>query len=469
LHSFSFGSLSFNMPLRVGFIVGKDTDVVEDAKYEAIPGDASFLADLPDKYRVDPESHEYLMDCAPGTKGQAHTDVAIAWYIQKHYDNIEVDIITPEELTLKRLKSNAFNFTMGYNAVNISVENNAQGAKKLKAFQQCGNIFPTWEVEDYILYKSKYMKACMDAGVPMAPTIFSFKGKRSAAQLLKQIKERGWQKFVMKQSESGFCLGFLKLSVEDCEKDPSILANYFKDYAKCPEFIVQESIEGFTRNWETRCFWYNGEFLYAIANMAAVSTEDGAEKIITGDDIPAEFLENAKKIGREALKALPELKVPTGQSVPMILVRTDIGCSDSVMHDKNTHWDPNGKTFFLNEIEPSSTTYFTRHLKFDCLPLYGRLYAETALAAFAEMQKGPVKKERKPRVMKAKAMKVLRTSAMKAKAKAMKATKTKMKVAKKPTAPAGKSTKKVSKTAKAMSSMKAMKLTAMKGKRIGGA
>lgn len=305
----------------------------------------------------------------------------------------------------------------------------------------------------------------MDAGVPMAPTIFSFKAKRSSTQLLKQIKERGWQKFVMKQSESGFCLGFLKLSVEDCEKDPSILANYFKDYAKCPEFIVQESIEGFTRNWETRCFWYNGEFLYAIANMAAVSTEDGAERIITGDDIPAEFLENAKKIGQEALKALPELKVPTGQTVPMVLVRTDVGCSDSAMQDKScANWDPNGKTFFLNEIEPSSTTYFTRHLKFDCLPLYGRLYAETALRAFAEMEKGPVKKERKPRV----------TTAMKAKKKmAMKAAKAKVKVAKKPTAPAGKTTKKAAQAAKAMKSMKAKKLvamkSAMKGKRIGGA
>jgi len=449
------------MPLRVGFIVGKDTDVVEDPKYDAIPGDSSFLADLPDGYRVDPESHEYLMDCVPGTKGQAHTDVAIAWYIKKHYDNIEVDIITPEELTLKRLKSNTFNFTMGYNAVNISVENNSKGAAKMKAFQKCGNIFPTWEVEDFILYKSKYMQACMDAGVPMAPTIFAFKGKRNAAKLLKQIKERGWQKFVMKQSESGFCLGFLKLSVEECEKDPSILTNYFKDYAKCPEFIVQEAIEGFTRNWETRCFWYNGEFLYAIANMAAVSTEDGAERIITGDDIPAEFLENAKKIGQEAIKALPELKVPTGQSVPMILVRTDIGCSDSAMHDKRTTWDPNGKTFFLNEIEPSSTTYFTRHLKFDCLPLYGRLYAETALQAYAEMQKGPVKKERKPRV----------TTAMKAKAKAKakKTAKAKVKVAKKPTAPAGKTAMKAAKAAKAMKSMKAVKLAAMKGKRIGGA
>merc|ERR1740121_1859409 len=89
----------------------------------------------------------------------------------------------------------------------------------------------------------------------MAPTIFALKGNRSPIRLLKQIKERGWKTFVMKQSESGFSLGFCKLTVEQCDSDPSILATYFKDYAHCPEFIVQEAIEGFTRNWETRCFW----------------------------------------------------------------------------------------------------------------------------------------------------------------------------------------------------------------------
>merc|ERR1719487_355911 len=241
------------------------------------------------------------------------------------------------------------------------------------------------------------MKACIDAGVPMAPTIFAFKGKRSATDLLKQIKARGWQQFVMKQSESGFSLGFLKLKVEDCVRDPSILKSYFEDYEHSPEYIVQEAIEGFTRNWETRCFWYNGEFLYAIANMAAVSTEDGAERIITGDDIPPEFLENAKKIGQEAIKCLPPLKCPTGGEVPMILVRTDIGCSDSQIHDKDFNWDPNGKTFFLNEIEPSSTTYFVRHLKFDCIPMYGKLYAETSRKIAEQMALHPRKKKVAPK------------------------------------------------------------------------
>jgi len=309
----------------------------------------------------------------------------LAWYIQKHKD-IEADIITPEELTLERLEKNDVNFTLGYNGVNIAVEGDPAGcAIKMKAFKKAKNLFLTWAQEEFLLYKSNYMKACMAAGVPMAPTIFAMKHHRSPTHLLEQIKARGWKTFVMKQSESGFCLGFMKLTVEQCEQDSSILANYFADYAHCPEYIVQEAIEGFTRNWETRCFWWKGKFLYAIANMAAVSTKDSREHIVTGDDIPKEFLENAKRVGRQAIQALPPMELPNGKTIDQILLRTDIGCCDSELHDNTYNWNPNKKTFFLNEIEPNSTTYFVRWLKFDCMPLYGKLYARSAREIYRKM------------------------------------------------------------------------------------
>jgi hypothetical protein len=163
---------------------------------------------------------------------------------------------------------------------------------------------------------------------------------------------------------------------------------------------VQEAIEGFTRNWETRCFWYNGEFQYAICNMASVSVEDGKERIITGDDIPSEFLENAKRIGAQAVKCLPKLQVAGGGELPMVLVRTDIGCSDSQIYDKNFDWDPTQKTFFLNEIEPCSTTYFVRHLKFDCIPLYGKLWGNTLLAYKEQLEKNRAEAKAKAAALK---------------------------------------------------------------------
>merc|ERR1712151_1375361 len=119
---------------------------------------------------------------------------------------------------------------------------------------------------------------------------------------------------------------------------------------------------------------------------AAVSTKDNKERIVTGKDIPKDFLDNAKRIGREAIKVLPDLKLPNGESVKNVLGRTDIGCSDSQIHDRNTHWNPKKKTFFLNEIEPSSTTYFVRWLKHDCIPVYGKLYAQKAPEIYKKQQ-----------------------------------------------------------------------------------
>merc|ERR1712086_609728 len=113
-----------------------------------------------------------------------------------------------------------------------------------------------------------------------------------------------------------------------------------------------------------------------------------------GNDIPKEFLENAKRIGQQAIRVLPALQTG-GAPVKNVLVRTDVGCSDSQLRDKYTNWDPNKRTFFLNEIEPSSTTYFVRHLKFDCIPMYAKLYVEKAREIYKAMQKGPVKVEKK--------------------------------------------------------------------------
>merc|ERR1719159_920923 len=92
------------------------------------------------------------------------------------------------------------------------------------------------------------------------------------------------------------------------------------------------------------------------------------------------FLEEAKKIGKEALKALPSVTTPDGKSLGMpTCIRTDIGCSDSPVNDKDyAHWNANSRTYFLNEIEYGGTTYFARALKFDCIPLWAELYATKA-------------------------------------------------------------------------------------------
>eukprot|EP00442_Polarella_glacialis_P027369 CAMPEP_0115106300 /NCGR_PEP_ID=MMETSP0227-20121206/36575_1 /TAXON_ID=89957 /ORGANISM="Polarella glacialis, Strain CCMP 1383" /LENGTH=410 /DNA_ID=CAMNT_0002503875 /DNA_START=76 /DNA_END=1308 /DNA_ORIENTATION=+ len=359
--------------LRIGFIVGKDNDLVEDLSFV---GDRSFLVDLPSQFRVDPSTNTYLRKDAAADSGRVHVDVAIAWHVHKHNPDLEVDIICPGDISMERFKSNQFNYVLGYDAINAAFESPGRLRAVCDIFRGCGNMVPGWEFQEFVYFKSRYMNACIDAGIPMAPTVFARIEDRSPSDLLEKVIARGWKRFVLKQSFSAFSIGFCRLSVEECQKDPSILEGYFKEHVNCPEYLAQERIDGFKNNWETRIFWFDGEFAYAIANKAAVSTEDGQEVIVTGDDIPAEFLENAKRIGREALKVLPRLVGADGQRKGLPVVRTDIGCSEGVLFDNQTNWDPQRRTFFLNEIEYGGTNYFARHLKFDCVPLWSKLYAE---------------------------------------------------------------------------------------------
>merc|ERR1719376_943042 len=69
----------------------------------------------------------------------------------------------------------------------------------------------------------------------------------------------------------------------------------------------------------------------------------------------------------------------------MTVIRTDVGCADSKVYDKDTHWDPDAKTFFLNEIEYGGTTYFPRVLKFDAIPMWAEMYASKALEIHEKM------------------------------------------------------------------------------------
>eukprot|EP00451_Oxyrrhis_marina_P013143 CAMPEP_0204312216 /NCGR_PEP_ID=MMETSP0469-20131031/2841_1 /ASSEMBLY_ACC=CAM_ASM_000384 /TAXON_ID=2969 /ORGANISM="Oxyrrhis marina" /LENGTH=549 /DNA_ID=CAMNT_0051292323 /DNA_START=20 /DNA_END=1669 /DNA_ORIENTATION=+ len=378
--------------IRIGFVVGKDNDAVEDPGYV---GDASFLADLPGEYRTHPETKEY--GCTKADGGMAHADCAIPWWIKKnHGEECEIDIIRGDlDLDLDRLKSNDVNFIIGYDLINTMFEDNwrERKAKIGVALKDCGNIWPTWEVQEFIYYKSRYMQACQAAGIPMAPTIYAFHSDRSPQKLLGEIKARGWKQFCLKLSFSAFSLGFAIHTVEEAEKDPMILKEYFEEHEGYPEFICQELITGFKNNWETRCFFWNAEFQYAICNKAAVVSESGEEIISAGKTTqapqPTEFIEAARKIGKAALATLPKQYNRHGAEIGPILFRTDIGCSDGEIHDKDFTWKAGEKTFFLNELEYGGTNYFTRHVPFDNIPLWGEHYFKKAVEVMTKGAPAP--------------------------------------------------------------------------------
>jgi hypothetical protein len=362
------------MSPRIGIVVGCDDDAVEDRKSVV---DLQFLQDLPDKYRVDPKSHQYLDNCPKGTKGIVHADVAIAWHLHKTNPDIKVDIIPPHGLSLKRLRSNHANYLLGYDVINGALEGEERKKELQKMFQARGNFIPQYSVQQHTYFKSCYYQGCMDAGVPIAPTFYMGK-ELTVNGVIERIQARGWKTFIIKQSFSGFCLGFLKAKLEDVIRKPKILEDYFASYASAPEFIFQEAIPGFRTNWETRVFWWKGKPVYAIANKSAISSPTGKEIIVTGSDIPPLYLKEAIRVGKLAVDTLPQVRTPQGHLMEQsLMIRTDIGCSDTKLDDKDYNWKANKKTFFLNELEFGSINLFMRHLKFDAVPVWSEKIAES--------------------------------------------------------------------------------------------
>merc|ERR1711904_663972 len=98
---------------------------------------------------------------------------------KKHYKELEVDLIFPKDISLERLRSNTCNFVIGYDILDAMCEGEEQLAAVESAFKNCENTLPSWEVQEAIYMKSKYMKRAAELGVPIAPTIYAAKEDRN--------------------------------------------------------------------------------------------------------------------------------------------------------------------------------------------------------------------------------------------------------------------------------------------------
>ena len=113
--------------MKIGIIVGKSSEPFISESIELR---------VPKKYMVDE---------------QVHTDVAVAYTIKRRYKDIDVDIILPKDITLRRLKKNDINYILVYdyisalnNAPYIAKFSGTKGANKLdKIYENPNNSYNT--------------------------------------------------------------------------------------------------------------------------------------------------------------------------------------------------------------------------------------------------------------------------------------------------------------------------------------
>lgn len=328
--------------MKLGIIVGRSADTA----------DKPYLKGVPKKLLGD-------NDTPP-------SDVAIAWYIRKTYPKINVDIITPAEISLARLNQNDFVYVMydlidAYNEGGIDLFHTRTSIYS----NTTAIMYPTVNVQKLIISKSRYYKLLDENDIPVVPFISITKAewinktattkKAMVNKILTKISEKEWPGVIAKPELGSYGTG-IKIFENINKLTPVVMLKLLNKSFSVDKFeamLFQRYIEEFPHYFEIRTYWINGKYKKSVGTIIDYKTlGTGDEQLYIdtpkneGGDIPSYIIDPLKKIGEEIIKVLPEM-----YGVPNLLMRMDFGCCQH--HDdtiKGVQPDM-CKKYFLNEVE----------------------------------------------------------------------------------------------------------------------
>ena len=106
------------------------------------------------------------------------SDVAVGLYIESHFKNVEIDYITPAEISLKRFEQNDIVFILIHDLLESFHLSETSLFKKYKnTLKKSNNVYPPYEYQKFINNKCDYYKYLEEKGVPIAPTFCITKNK----------------------------------------------------------------------------------------------------------------------------------------------------------------------------------------------------------------------------------------------------------------------------------------------------
>ena len=306
-------------------------------------------------------------------KKSVPADVALGLYIESHYPDVEVDYITPDEISTSRFKKNDINFLLIYDLLEaFHLSDTSKFIKFKNVLKNSKNVYPPYQYQKFINNKCSYYKYLSNKGIPVAPTYCITKQKwftrnpnNYVNKLITKVKKNKWESIIAKPVYGQEAIGFAKFisckpikktvkttKKKDSEsnqpnvknslncKKKSILKYLSKNIPKYKSIVIQEYIPGFDdSNPETRTFFINGKFMYS---MITHSRTFGIQPVQEGGTykMPNKRYAQVKKLATKVMKNLPKLDLPGDLRNP-ILTRIDIGSGLKGV--------PNG--LFVNEVE----------------------------------------------------------------------------------------------------------------------
>jgi len=340
-------------------------------------------------FKIDREAYmlKHFDTEVPRTVGVA-TDVSIGEYLKKyHGDTFTIDYIRPKDISKERLAQNDINFLIIYDLLESFHIDRTQGKRIYHNFLdviRCSdsNVYPHWELQQFICSKLIYYNHFKSVGIPIAPTHTLTRDElneqvaveteangeegamdRVILKILSKIQSENWGKFIAKPvmgQESKSCKTF---------RPSANLQRMFTKYVKTtmkkyPGLIFQKFIAGFGESIdvpEVRTYWVGNEYQFS---MVATQTkiyclaeeghnpkgrkQNGMMKLPKGAD-----LTTLKNIAMKVIDVLQSKVTHTDTDenlLPLLMTRVDMG----VMQDGE--FKP-----WVNEVEYVPSYYVEDH------------------------------------------------------------------------------------------------------------
>jgi len=317
-------------------------------------------------------------------------------------DIFDIDYIRPRQISSERLAQNDINFLIIYDVLESFHIDRSKGKKVynnlLTAIRSADNVFPNWEVQEFIGSKMIYYNYFKQVGIPIAPTHTLSSDEfseqiaveadaggvegaidRVVAKILAAIESENWGKFIAKPvlgQESKACRMF-----RPCKNLQKMFTKYVTTtLKKYPGLIFQKYIDGFGKTIEApevRSYWVGHEYQFSMVatdkkifclagegHKPQGRRQNGLMRLPKLADI--ETLKNISRRVIEILQSKITLKTPDGVALPLLLTRVDMG----LMRDGE--FKP-----WVNEVEYVPSYYVEDHTH----PIEGTVANQCAVIA----------------------------------------------------------------------------------------
>jgi len=318
-----------------------------------------------------------------------------------HGDIFEVDYIRPKEISKARLAENDINFLIIYDLLESFHIDRSRGKKVyhklLDTVRTLDNIFPNWELQEFIGSKLLYYNHFKQVGIPIAPTHTLTREEfseqvsleiaaggdmgatdRVVEKILTRIKNENWGKFIAKPvlgQESKSCRTF-RPSVNLQKMFTKYVVTTLKKY---PGLIFQKFIDGFGQSVdvpEVRTYWVGQEYQFSMVatkqKVFCLAGEGGRPQGRKQNGVmrlpKLANLDTLKDIAQRVIDVLQSkvLRSSDGATLPLLMTRVDMG----VMRDGE--FKP-----WVNEVEYVPSYYVEDHTH----PLEGTVAKQCAVIA----------------------------------------------------------------------------------------